>query len=107
MAANILIFTWSGLEALACYRGMRKRLELGLADAVVADRVRLWAIAILTAAGISLASLTLELMGIQAGASTNGALIVGPFGLVAAGSLWLACLPPRAYLRRVAARAKT
>ncbi len=51
--------------------------------------------------------MTLELMGIKAGASTIGALIVGPFGLVAAGSLWLACLPPRAYLRRVAARAKT
>jgi hypothetical protein len=45
------------------------------------------------------------LRGIDFAATTLGAAVIAPLGLIAAGSIFLAFLPPQAYLRRVAARA--
>ena len=54
---------------------------------------------------INLASTIGALRGVDFAASAVGALVIAPLGLIAAGSIFLAFLPPQAYLRRVAARA--
>jgi hypothetical protein len=101
-AATLL---WAGVESLRYYLMLRKRLALGLADPAVTDRFRLWAIGMIAAASLSATSVVFdELLGVPMIASTAGSALVGAGGCVCAGSMWLAFLPPRAYLRRVAAR---
>jgi hypothetical protein len=105
MNASIVCSSWAGVESLRWWWTLRKRLRIGLADPVVVARFRLWATAMLTAALITLVSIVLESIGIPMMGTAAGALVVGPLGLVIAGSLWLAFLPPAVYLRRVRARA--
>ncbi len=98
------ILYWSSLEAGWFARQLRRRLAIGLADAVVADRVRLWAIAMACASVSYSLSFVLSFLRIDLPASPLGAMSVGILGLVSAASVWLAFLPPAAYLRRVRAR---
>jgi hypothetical protein len=72
---------------------------------VVADRVRLWAIAMSCASVSYTTSFVLSFEGIDLAASSLGAATVGTLGLASAISAWLAFLPPAAYLRRLRARA--
>lgn len=96
---NAVALGWAGLESITYHRAMAKRARLGLADAALVDRFRLWAIGTLSSAFLTLASLVGQLRGIDMALSTEGALLVGCFGLVSAGAMWLAFLPPAAYTR--------
>jgi len=98
------ILYWSCLEAGLFARQLQKRLAIGLADPVVADRVRLWTIAMAGASVSYTTSFVLSFLGIDLPAAPLGAMTVGILGLVSAASAWLAFLPPAAYLRRVRAR---
>jgi hypothetical protein len=103
---GIAVMVWAGAESVRYFHLLRKRMALGLADAVVADRFRLWSISMFSAALISKTGLVLqEVFGIAMSGTTAGHLVVGPLGLVVAGALWLAFLPPARYLRRVESRA--
>jgi len=90
-----LSYFWTTAESLLYYRQLRLRLQLGLTEAVVANRVLLWG-----------------LMGLAAGTAVLlnlGALLLGYFmapvvitissclGLVHAGCLFLAFHPPAWY----------
>lgn len=104
-AMHAVPIAWAAYESFR-YAGMlSRRAQIGLADPVVVDRMRLWGISMLAALAINLASTAAMLRGVDLATTTIGALIIAPFGLVAAGCTWLAFLPPAAYLRRVAARA--
>jgi hypothetical protein len=83
---------------------MRKRVKLGLADPVVADRMRLWGFGIGTGASIQVVFSTLESMGVEMTGATS-VVFVGPMGVIASAFIYLAFLPPKAYLQRVQARA--
>ena len=50
MLATLL---WTGIESLAYSSALKRRLVLGLADPVVADRVQLWGIGMLLASVMS------------------------------------------------------
>lgn len=102
---GLAILLWSGGESIWHQRMLARRVSLGLADPVVAQRVGLWGYAMWTAAAISLFSLVLQSVGIEVSGTAIGALVVGPLGLVCASLVWLAFMPPRAYLERVRARA--
>jgi hypothetical protein len=102
---SILATGWGAFESLRYHALLRRRMELGLAQPVVADRFRLWGVAMGCAAFITLVSQGLEAMGIAVNATVVGGLLVGSLGLVIAVSLWLAFFPPQAYLARVEARA--
>lgn len=103
---GIATMGWAATESFRYYGMLRKRLALGLADPVVADRFRLWAFAIYSASAISaLGMLLQEVFGIPVSGTNAGHLVVGPLGLVASFSLWLAFQPPAAYVRRVQRRA--
>lgn len=104
MFVGLVVMIWAGVESLRYYRMQRRRLALGLADPVVTDRFRLWAVAILVAAFISGLTAVLRMFGIETAGTALGSAIVGTFGLVSAGSLWLAFWPPERYLARVKTR---
>ena len=92
---------WAGTESTRYYLLMRKRSGLGLADPVLTDRFRLWAVAMLTAALITIVSITAETLGTSLAGTALGGLVLGSLGGVSAAAIWLAFLPPRAYLARV------
>ena len=94
---------WAGTESLLFHAKLRRRLSLGLADPVTADRLRLWAIAMLSAFAITATSLLLRELGVPMTPMLS-AVVVGPLGLLAATAMWLAFLSPRRYRSWVAAR---
>jgi hypothetical protein len=104
---GLVILGWSGGESVWHHRMLKRRVALGLADSVVAERVGLWGYAMLTAATISASALILTAFGVEIAGTAIGALVVGPLGLVCASLIWLAFMPPKAYLDRVRARAVT
>jgi hypothetical protein len=86
---------WLFFESASYARSMRRRLRLGLADPIVANRFVLWAI--WTGA---LALIPLFVLGLRAALAVLGA---GGATAVAAG--WLAFFPPASYQRWIGARA--
>jgi hypothetical protein len=94
---------WAGTESLLFHAKLRRRLSLGLADPVTTDRLRLWAIAMLSAFAITATSLLLRELGVPMTPMLS-AVVVGPLGLLAATAMWLAFLSPRRYRSWVGAR---
>jgi hypothetical protein len=103
-AFTLFSLGWAGAEALLYQRKLVRRLALGLADAVSADRMRLWSISILSAFLISATVSVFRAAGHALDPRAMG-ILLGPLGLISAGTMWLAFLPPERYLRWVAARA--
>jgi hypothetical protein len=101
---GLAILYWAGFEAVWYARMLRRRLALDLADPVVADRVRLWSIAIVGASASYTTAFVLALMGIDLPAAPFGAAVIGGLGLVSAMSAWLAFLPPTGYVQWVRTR---
>lgn len=93
---------WGAAEALRWWRRMRRRQAIGLSDPLVANRFLLWAVGAGTA---GLGSLVGTVVGLAYGRALEElpALTVAMslFGLVSAGALWLAFVPPETYKRRV------
>jgi hypothetical protein len=96
---------WAAYESLRYHRLLTKRAKLGLADPVVADRMRLWGAGMLFAFVINVFSSVLAFFGVDIAVSPAGSLVIAPLGLAAAGCVWLAFLPPATYKLRVSARA--
>jgi len=92
---------WTGVESLRYHLLMRRRQELGLADPLLTNRFRLWALAMFSAALITLISITAETLGTTLAGTRLGGLVIGSLGSVTAVAIWLAFLPPKAYVRRV------
>ena len=97
---------WASVESLRYHLLLRRRLALGLADPLVADRFRLWGIGTGAATLLNATSSTTTAMGYDMSTTVAGALMIGTLGLVAAGTTWFAFVPPAGYARRVRARAK-
>jgi hypothetical protein len=96
---------WGAAESLLAWSRLSRRLRLGLADPVVTERVLLWAVASLASATISATSTIAGFLGVNFAATTFGAAVTAPLGLISAGAMWLEFLPPAAYLRWVRERA--
>lgn len=97
---------WGAGEALLYWRRMRRRVALGLADPLVADRFLLWGIGAGAAGlGSAIGTAVLLVSGRAPLEQTWVTMSSSLHGLVAAAALWLAFLPPAAYRRRVRARA--
>jgi hypothetical protein len=97
---------WASIESVSYAAKLRKRLALGLADPLLADRVRLWSIAIVAAQILNAASLVAVALGVDIATWRYGGALIGPIGLGAALTMWLAFLPPERYRRFVLARAR-
>jgi hypothetical protein len=97
---------WAALESTSYAVKLRRRLALGLADPVLADRVRLWSIAIVSAQILNAASVAAAAVGTDIATWRYGGALIGPLGVVAALSMWLAFLPPARYRAYVLARCR-
>lgn len=105
-ASRALATGWAALEALRYRRMYVKRLALGLADPVIANRFFLYAIwtgvMALMAAGTLTGSLASEALGVR-----WQSFVLKPMrlvGLIAGVAVYLNFLPPAAYLRWIEAR---
>lgn len=97
MSANL----WATIEALGYRVKMRKRIAVGLGDPVVANRFLLWAV-VMTSSMLSTAfPVVSTMMGINSVESPVVLVGSAVMGLVCSGALWLAFLPPKAYLARL------
>ena len=103
---KIACLVWGALESLRYWRVTQKRVELGLADPLVSASFLAWGIALGTGAlgfGLIWAALLALAPGERLSAGVQ--LTISLCGIVTASSLYFAFLPPRAYARRLAARA--
>ena len=97
-------FVWSAAESLHHYRMARRRQALGLADAVVVSRFRLWGIYALAATGILAANAVGVLLGHDISASPVVLIPSGVLGFVASVAMYLVFFPPAWYLARLRAQ---
>jgi hypothetical protein len=99
LAARIAVYAWACGEAFREHAAARRRCALGLGDALVANRLLLW--------GVALGAVVLIWVNSAAQmARGNGRdplwLLIAVLGLICASSLWLAFFPPASYRRRFA-----
>jgi hypothetical protein len=97
---------WGAAESFAYFMKMRRRVRIGLADPVVANRFLMWAIGAFaagwgTAVGIAAQLVTGTDITRSEGVMASSSL----HGLVAAIAIALAFVPPRSYLRYIRERA--
>jgi hypothetical protein len=98
-------FGWGSWEPLRYHAKLRRRMRLGLADPVVANRILLW--------GVASGCIAIQLPVVVAGMVLGGEDRIAPWALavfsglscLAAATIWLAFFPPASYLKRIAARA--
>jgi hypothetical protein len=101
--ANVA-FLWTAAESFRYWSLLRKRVPLGLADPLVANRFLLWGVfASGTAAG-NLVNVILVLGGQRVLEASWASVATTVVTMASIGALWLAFLPPQSYVRLVRAR---
>jgi hypothetical protein len=98
-------YLWGSLEAWRQRRMLVRRLKLGMADPVVADRMRLWVWAMGSAFLTCTVAGTCQALGISMVGTDVGLFLTVVGAFVSTGCLWLVFLPPDAYLARLRQRA--
>jgi len=105
LVAQVSSYAVNAIASLR-YAGMlRRRMALGLADPVVANRIQLWGVAGLAITCqylITLASILLMRLGLP---SIYHPLVIAGLGIAAATCIALAFFPSRAYANRIRASA--
>ncbi len=104
-AAITLSMGWAFVECARYHLMLRRRLRLDLADPVVTDRFRLYAVGTLLGLITNVVGWVFWCLGLEMLTDPLGAPLLGLLGAGSAVYMWLAFLPPRAYLVRVKARA--
>lgn len=106
MGLRMTSLGWGSLESIRYWRQLQRRVGLGLADPVVANRFLLWG----TASGATVAAMAVSVVhrlclaaSILDGA--GGMLLQTTLGLIATGAMGLADRPHPAYLRWLQRRA--
>ena len=92
-------YGWSTGESLRYYALMRRRVQVGIGDPLVANRFLLWGTGTLATVLVTLLYITMQLLGhyvLPASLVGTSSLLV----LVTAIAEWLAFFPPQAYRRR-------
>lgn len=92
---------WAGFEALRYHALLRRRVALGLADPVVANRMLLWGLMGGVAFGCVVVDTLLLYSGIPRARDVLLPLVTAVAGLVVSACMILAFWPPEAYLARV------
>ena len=98
---------WLGTESFLYWRAMQRRVRIGLADPVVANRFLLWAIASATGILCLFTSIPPLYMSEESLLLQADLFIFAAFGLATAAAYWLAFFPTRGYKRWVEASAQT
>ncbi|HTO07417.1 MAG TPA: hypothetical protein VMR86_10220 [Myxococcota bacterium] len=102
-----LAWGWTALEGLRYYRMMRKRMALGLADAVVTNRFLLWGLNGLTSVGWVSVSVIVFLAGGNLATSPLVVSTTSGGGFANTIFLLLIFMPPAAYTRWIERSARS
>lgn len=105
MAGYCGCFLWSAIEGFVHHRNAQRRMAIGLADPVVVNRFLLWGLFGSAATAINVASFAGNAIGVDPSTSPLVLVPMGVFGFFASLAMYLAFLPPEAYLARVRASA--
>jgi hypothetical protein len=103
LAGRVGISCWLVLEAYRYHGLMKRRLALGLADPVVANRFLLWFLAGISSIAVlftSVAPIFLDPVRHETLLMT-GLLLFGAAGTITSALYWLTFFPPAAYQRRL------
>jgi hypothetical protein len=92
-------FLWGAVEAFRYHAMLRRRLALGLADAIVTNRVLLWGFTGASAGAALVIFTLLRLADVNYMSAPVALFTAAVCGLLASVFLYLAFLPPAAYLR--------
>jgi hypothetical protein len=98
---TVVALGWAGAESLSYQGRLHKRVQLGLADPILANRMGLWALGMLCAMLLTGIASTFGALGIPFNETTAGILTIGVMGSTSALSIWFAFFPPDAYVRWV------
>jgi hypothetical protein len=96
-AACVLCFGWMSIEGFAAWWKTRRRLALGLSDAVVSNRLLMWGVFGISSTLLCTVLLLVQLSGQPTTTSPLAQLSQALFGLLGSGAVTLAFFPPRAY----------
>lgn len=99
LAAQV-VYAWTAVESFGYRALLRRRIPLGLADPLVANRFGLWGWTGVLGGG-SIAPATWAMLSGGDPSSLGSHLVVGLCGLASSGVLYLTFLPPAAYARLV------
>jgi hypothetical protein len=107
-ALRVGVGLWGTIEAGSYYLTLRRRLRLGLADPVVANRILLWTIASVGGAAIFLSTAVSNATGsdMEEVMGTSQILVISTVTFLVAGCQWFAFLPPDRYRAWLARRAE-
>jgi hypothetical protein len=97
----LLSYVWTAMEGLRYYRMMRKRMALGMADAVVTNRFLLWTFSGLTSVGWMGFSALMLAAGENLATNPVNVAVTCMGGLLNTVFLLLIFMPPGSYLRWV------
>jgi hypothetical protein len=92
------VYAWATVESIRYRALLVRRIPLGLADPVVANRFGLWAWTCAFGFGSLLPAVLAQLGGGDPNSATSR-LVVGVLGLLSSVTLYFAFLPPAAYER--------
>jgi hypothetical protein len=98
-------FAWGSWEAVRYYRMLRRRIPLGLADPVVANRIALWGVAAGLIAFLFVMNPIAQLLTGVSQESPVLSMVQSLIGLAVAVCIALAFFPPQAYVQRIQHRA--
>lgn len=101
-AGRSLPYLWAAVSSGVYASRMRRRVALGLAEPIVANRFLLWAIGAGCAFAIFASTVVVLALGI-APFGPGITLFRSALGLVLATTMWLAFFPPRFWIARFAA----
>jgi hypothetical protein len=108
LVVRLTAYGWLASEALAAHRAGRRALRFGFVDPLAVQQFLLWAVsAAAMGAGVLGALYARVRDGLPVGASAFGLYTFSALGVVGAAAAWLAFFPPRAYVRRILARARS
>lgn len=104
LAANVAPCVWMAVEGFIAHASAKKRLRLGLCDALSCNRFLLWGIAGAVWALLEIVSVAQELeISIVGSQSFLFDLMMGACEFVPALLVWLTFFPPAAYRNRIEA----
>lgn len=102
VATRAVCFLWSGLESLRYWSAARRRVRLGLLDALTANRFLLWSVWSGGGAFVLGVHVVRTVSGLDPSLRV-GLTLVG--GVVCGAAIWLTFFPPATYRRLVERRA--
>jgi hypothetical protein len=104
---QVACLLWGSGEALRYWRMMRRRLRLGIADAVVTNRFFLWGLGAGAAGVGSGVGLVTQWVTNTASVEISWLMLSSSLhGLTAAVAMWLAFMPTESYRRLIEVRAR-